>query len=194
MIMVRAFAIALVVASSATAVATSINRPGGFVSVDNMAINADVIALVEVTAGDMRADHVPAVLYRVRVTKEVVGAIGPEACLEGPRGLRVGSRYLVFIQSSSDRGAEEQPAGCVVAGAIGDVVPRAMEIVTAASGEEFARLDNERIVYPNFSGTFPVHQNVSENGLESTLVIGSWTPLRNVLGYVVETRKRAEEE
>jgi hypothetical protein len=192
--MARLLAIALAVAASTAAVATSINRPGGFVSVDSMAINADAIALVEVTAGDLLVDHVPAVLYRVRMAREVVGAIATDACLEGPRGLRVGSRYLVFIQSSSAQGAGEKAAGCVVAGAIGDVVPRAMEIVSAPSGEEFIRLDNEKIVYPQFSGTFPVRQNVSENGLESTLVIGSWAPLQNVLGYVVEVRKRAEEE
>ena len=193
MIMVRLLAIALAAAASATADATSFNRPGGFVSVDNMAINADAIALVEVTAGDLRVEHVPAALYRVRRTKEVVGVIALEACLEGPKGLRVGARYLVFVQSSSAQGAGEQAEGCVVAGTIGDVVPRAMEIVTA-SGEEFARLDNEKIVYPQFGGTFPVRQNVSENGLESTLVIGSWVPLKDVLGYVVEARKRAEEE
>lgn len=140
---IRALVVALVVAASATAVATSINRSGGFVSVDEMAVNASSIVFVEVTAGDLRIDHVPPVLYRVRMRKEVVGTIAPDACLEGPKGLRVGSRYLAFIQSPGAQGTGEQVPACVV-------VPRAIEIVAAASCEEFARLDNEKIVYPQF--------------------------------------------
>lgn len=194
MIIARFLVVVLATAVSMVAVATSINRPGGFVSVENMVINADAIALVEVTGGDLFVDLVPPALYRIKIIKGVVGDMTAGDCLAGPRGLRVGSRYLVFIESSAWQERKKQPAGCVVAGTIGDVVPRAMEIIALASGEEFARLDNEKIVYPRFSGTFPVHQQVTEDNLESTLIIGSWAPLRGVLEYVAEIRNRSKEE
>lgn len=193
MILARALIIVLMFMLPAAVDSTSLHRSGGFVSFDNMVVNADAIALVEVTSGSLRADHVPAVLYHVSRMKEVAGSVAPETCLEGPRGLRVGIRYLVFIQSYGAKGSGEKSSDCIVSGTISNLVPRAIEIITF-SGEDFAKLDNGMIDYPKFDKIFPVHQNVSDNGKESTLVIGSWVSLQDMIDYVNKIKKRARDQ
>jgi hypothetical protein len=192
MIARRLLLVALVMSIPVVAMGSSINRPArGVISVDNMATNADAIAIVEVSAGEVRADRVPEALYHFKIMRAVTGTLASGACIEGPRGLRVGSRYLAFVDTARQK-TGEQTHGCAVAGTIGDSTPRVLEIVTAPSGEDSVRLDNERILYPAFAGTKLVKQEVTDGDKSSTLIIGSWAPLNSVLDYVTSARKKAE--
>lgn len=172
--------------------ATSISRSSGLLSLESMVADADAVIEIEVTGATMKEARVPEVLYRISVTRVIAGAVSPGTCIEGPRGMRVGSRYLAFVESARNS-AGAKVDGCASIGTLGDWMPRALEIIVAPEGEGFVRLDNERIVYPRFPGTLPVNQEVTDHGKSSTLAIGSWAPLDGVLEYVHAVRNRADE-
>lgn len=167
--------------------AMSTSEPTSSVSFENMAVNADVVAIVYFISGEIVDGSFPKAYYKATLVRIIGGSVGKTLCIEGPAGLRIGSRYLIFIQN---KGAYKHGGkGCEASYNIGDRVPRALETFASKSGVDYVKLDNERIAYPKFVDSFPVQQVVSDGNESTSIVLGSWAPLSSVVDFVSRVRE-----
>jgi hypothetical protein len=145
-----------------------------------VAKTASGIALV--TIGSAAVDFAASsARYQIEVGDVLRGSLRQE-CLIGPLGLKVGRKYVVFL----DVAANDHECGeARIAGAI---EPSAFEVDIFGSDDLVVRLDHRRIIAPKFSDSIEIKQELELDGEVYETVLGTMVPLKTFLGYVTQGR------
>jgi hypothetical protein len=138
---------------------------------------ADGIAVV--TIGSAVADFKTSnTQYAIEVNEAHRGSL-TQKCLDGPLGLKVGRKYVVFLDSIATE------HGCGSSRIAGAIEPTAFEVDTLDGNGDFVRLDNRRVIAPRFDDRIEVKQVLEMDGERSETVLGTMVPLRTFISYVL---------